>query len=144
MPRRLNDILVEKDAVAISTGGAATTIVATKIDGTGFSRARFTFKMGAQAGTGSLSTGLGVWAAATSGATYTQITGAAAAAVTSGVISGGAANIVVIDVPISAGTPWLQMSGSFVNLTPAHGATVHLYHPINRPPTQAENQVVVV
>ena len=56
---------------------------------------------------------------------------------------GGAGNIVVIDVPINSATPWLQLSGSFDSTGAAHSAIVELYSGINRPPTQAENQVVV-
>ena len=141
MPKRLNDQIVAKPAVAVSAGAGPIPIVATKIDGTGFSRARFIFQMGSAATTGSLSTGLGVWKAATSGATYSLV--ASAAAITSGVLSGGAGNIVVIDVPINSATPWLQLSGSFDSTGAAHSAIVELYSGINRPPTQAENQVVV-
>jgi hypothetical protein len=144
MPRRLNEQAVAKDAVVVSAGGAPAVVAATKVNATGFSRARFIFKMSNAATTGSLSTGLGVWQAATSGATFALVTGGSAAAVTSGALSGGENNIVVIDIPISAGTPWLQLSGSFVSTTPPHSAVVELYHGINRPPTQAENQVVVV
>ncbi len=141
MPRRLNEQVVVKPAVAVSGGGGPIPIVATKIDGTGFSRARFVFMMGSAATTGSLQTGLGVWQAATSGATYALVT--SAAAVTSGVLSGGAGNVVVIDVPIGSATPWLQLSGSMVSTGFAHAAVVELYSGINRPPTQAENQIVV-
>lgn len=144
MPRRLNDQVVEKEAVAVSGGGAPLPIVATKIDGTGFSRARFKFHFAAAATTASLSTGLGVWQAATSGATFALIAGASAAAVTSGVISGSANPIIIIDVPISPSTPWLQMSGSFNQTGNAHAASVELYHGVNRPPTHTEQQVIVV
>lgn len=142
MPRRLNEQVVAKQAVASSAGSAGgIPIVATKIDATGFSRARFIFSMSNAASTASLSTGLGVWQASTSGATYALVTSAVAN--TSGALSGGANNIVVIDIPVAAATPWLQMSGSFVSATPAHGAVVELYHGVNRPPTQAELQVIV-
>lgn len=146
MPRRLNDEIVATPAVANSAGStaAALPIVATKVNGTGFSRARFIFQMGSAGTTASLSAGLGVWQASTSGATFALIAGGSAAAITSGVLSGGAGNIVVIDVPIGSATPWLQMSGSFVSATPTHGAVVELYSGVNRPPTTAENQVVVV
>jgi len=143
MPKRLNDIVVAKPAVANNAGSAPAPIVATKIDGTGYSRARFIFQMGSAASTGSLSTGLGVWQAATSGATFALITGASAAAVTSGVLSGGANNLVVIDVPIGSATPWLQLSGSMVATGPMYSGIVELYSGINRPPTQAENQIIV-
>jgi hypothetical protein len=141
MSLRLNDHIVAKQAVAVSAGGGPNPIVATKVDGTGFSRARFVFNMNPAGTTGSLQTGLGVWKAATSGGTYAQV--ASAAAITSGVISGAAQPIVVIDVPIDSANPWLQMSGSFLNSGPAHGAVVELYKGVNRPPTQAELQVIV-
>jgi hypothetical protein len=144
MPRRLNDSIVAKQAVAVSAGGAPQAIVGTKVDGTGFSRARFIFQMGAAATTASLSTGLGVWQASTSGAAFARITGASAAAVTSGVLSGGGANIIIIDVPIASANPWLQLSGDTTSTGVAHSAIVELYSGINRPPTQAENQVIVV
>lgn len=143
--RKLTDRTVIKQAVAVSAGvNAGLPIVATKIDGTGFSRARFIFNLAAGATTASLSTGLGVWQAATSGATFALITGASAAAVTSGVLSGGGNNIVVIDVPIKPSTPWLQMSGSINQTGAAHSAVVELYNAVNMPPTQAEQQVIVV
>lgn len=144
MPRRANDFMQARQAVGVSAGGAPLPIVATKVDGTGFSRARFEFNMGPGATTGSLSTGLGVWQAPTSGGTYALIAGASAPAVTSGQISGAANPIVVIDVPINSATPWLQLSGSFPTTTPPHGGIVNLYSGMNRPPTQTELQVIVV
>jgi len=141
MAKRLNDFVVAKRAVANSAGGAPLPIAATKIDGTGFGRARFIFQMGSGASTASLSTGLGVWQAATSGATYALV--ASAAAVTSGVLSGGANNLVVIDVPINSAAPWLQLSGSMAETGGTYSGIVELYDGINRPPTQAENQIIV-
>ena len=140
--KRLNDSIVAKQAVAVSSGGAAAAVIATKVDTTGFSRARFVFNFSNAGSTASLSTGLGVYKASTSGATYALV--ASAVAVTSGVVSAGANNIVVIDIPTDAANPWLQMSGSFVSATPAHGAVVELYGSINRPPTTAEQQVIVI
>lgn len=141
MAKRLNDIVDVRIAVADSAGGAPQAIVATKINGTGFGRARFIFHMGSAATTASLQAGLGVWQAATSGATYALIT--SAAAVTSGVLSGGAQNTVVIDVPIASSAPWLQLSGGTTSTGVVHGAVVELYDGIDRPPTQSANQVVV-
>ena len=143
MSQRLNDVVLAKQAVQNSAGGIAP-VAATKIDGTGFSRARFVFNFSNAASTGSLSTGLGVWQAATSGATFALITGGSAAAVTSGAISGGANNVIVIDVPIVPASPWLQMSGSWVSTGVPHGATVTLYNGMNYPPSHSEQQVVVV
>lgn len=143
MPRRLNEQILAKPAVAVSAGGAPQAIVGTKVDGTGFSRARFIFQMGSAATTASLSTGMGVWAASTSGATFARVANGSAAAVTSGQLSGGANNIIIIDVPISSGTPWLQLSGDTTSTGIAHSAVVELYSGVNRPPTSSELQVVV-
>jgi hypothetical protein len=143
MPRRLNEQVVAKTAVVNSAGSAAgLPIAATKIDATGYSRARFIFQMSNVAGTGSLQTGFGVWKASTSGATFSLVTSGVAN--TSGAISGGANNIVVVDVQTDPAAPWLQVSGSFLNVTLPHGCVVELYSGINRPPTQAELQVVVI
>lgn len=145
MPRRNTDKSLITQAVAVSAGvNAGLPIVGTKIDGTGYSRARFIFHLANAATTASLSTGLGVWQASTSGATYTLIPGASAAAVTSGIISGSGNPVILIDVPISAGTPWLQLSGSINQTGAAHSAVVELYSGINRPPTHTEQQVIVV
>ena len=141
MPRRLNDSIVAKEAIANSTGPAAAALVGTAVDATGFSRARFVFHFGANGSSASVSTGLGVWQAATSGATFALIT--SANAITSGVLSAGAQNIVIIDVPTSSGTPWLKASGSIVQAGTPHGAIVELYGAINRPPTSVAVQVVV-
>ena len=142
MPRRLNEQADAKTAVVNSAGSAAgLPIGATKINATGYSRARFVFSMSNVAGTGSLQTGFGVYEASTSGATYSLVTSGVAN--TSGVISGGANNIVIVDVPVDGTYPWLQVSGSFIGVTQPHGCVVELYDSINRPPTQAELQVVV-
>jgi hypothetical protein len=145
MPRRLNDQIIAKEAVAVSGGAnAGLPIVGTKVNATGYSRARFIFQLGSGATTASLSTGLGAWQASTSGATFARITGASAAAVTSGVLSGGANNIVIIDVPVSGGTPWLVLSGSINQTGAPHSAVVELYSGINRTPDATAQQVIVV
>lgn len=141
MPKRLNDQIDAKVAVANSVAGAPAPIVATKVNATGFSRARFIFQMANVATTGSLQAGLGVWQAATSGAAYSLIT--SAAAVSSGQLSGGTNPLVIIDVPINSASPWLQMSGSFISTGVTHGAIVELYDGVNRPPTSSALQVVV-
>ena len=144
MPRRLNDQIVVKPAVEISTGPAAAALVSIPVDATGYSRARFVVSLKPNGNSASLSTGLGVWQASTSGATYALISGASAAAITSGLISGGANNNVVIDVPVSSANPWMQLSGSIVGSGAPHHGTVELYSGVNRPPTHSELSVVVV
>ena len=143
--RRLSDQTLISEAVAVSGGvNAGLPIVGTLINATGYSRARFIFSLASKAGTGSLSTGLGVWQASTSGATFALIAGASAAAVTSGLISAGGNNQIIIEVPVAGATPWLQLSGSINQTGAAHSAIVELYGGINRPSTHSELQVVVV
>jgi hypothetical protein len=144
MPKRLNDQVEVRTAVAASGGASLVELAATKIDATGFSRARFIFNFGnGGATTGSLSTGLGVWQAATSGATFARIAGASAVAVTSGAIS-GLSPVVVIDVPTVADTPWLQLSGSLPLSNVPHAGVVELYDGVNRPPSSGAQQLVTV
>jgi len=84
--KRLNDLADVKVAVAASAGSVAP-LVATKIDATGFGRARFIFNVGnGAATTAAISAGIGVWQASTSGATYAEISGSTMAAVTSGIL----------------------------------------------------------
>lgn len=136
---RMSDPLI---AVPPQTTSGA--ITGTKVNGTGSGRARFVFSFGANSGTsGALSTGAGIWNAATSGGTFTQITGASLAAVTSGVLS----NVtMVIDTVIDSAKPWLQVSGlSITSSITVLGATVEFYSGTRRlPPTSTAQQVVIV
>lgn len=143
MPGILGEQILAKPAVAVSAGGAPQAIVGTKVDGTGFSRARFIFQMGSAATTASLSAGMGVWNASTSGATFTRVSSGSAGAVSSGSLSGGGTNIIIIDVPIASANPWLQLSGDTTSTGVAHSAVVELYDAVNRPPTATALQVVV-
>jgi hypothetical protein len=145
MARRITDRSVVQKAVDVSAGAnAGLPIVGQKINATGYSRARFIFQLSNVATTASLSTGLGVWQATTSGATFALIAGASAAAVTSGVISGGANNVVQIDVPVDGANPWLQLSGSINQTGAAHSAVVELYHSTNRAADTGAQQTIVV
>lgn len=142
MSGRLNDYLDVKNAVAPNTGptGALTGIA---VNATGYSRARFVFSFASNSSTSAaLSAGIGVWQASTSGATFSAITNASLAAVSSGVLGG---NTMVIDVPTSAGTPWLKVSGgSILSAAIANSCVVELYSGVNNPPTASTQQVVVV
>ena len=130
--------------VAIGASVASATITATKVDTTGFSRARFIFTLGGTAGVGALSADqLKVWKANTSGATYTSVASAVLGAITSGVLSAGAV-AAVIDVPTDASNPWLQISGSLAASNLYHSAVVELYNGISNPPTSSANQIVTV
>jgi hypothetical protein len=142
MASKLHERIDAKVAIAASV--ASTAIVATKIDTTGFSRARFVFTLGGQAGIGALSASqLKIWKATTSGGTYTSIASAELGAITSGVLSAGAV-AAVVDVPTDPTSPWLQVSGSLAASNLYHAAVVELYGGINRPPTASTNQIVTV
>ena len=130
--------------VAIAASVASTAIVATKVDTTGFSRARFIFTLGGQAGVGALSADqLKIWKANTSGATYTSVASAVLGAITSGVLSAGAVTA-VIDLPTDPDKPWLQVSGSLAASNVYHAAVVELYNGISNPPTSSATQIVTV
>ncbi len=142
MAKRLNDSVDVKVAVANSV--SSTTIVASKIDTTGFGRARFIFTLGGTTGIGAVAAdAVKIWKASTSGGTYTSVASAVLGAITSGVISAGAVTA-VIDLPTDSANPWLQVSGSVTSSNLYHSAVVELYSGINRPPTSSANQVVTV
>ena len=131
--------------VAVSaTAGAAAVVGGTKIDGTGFGRARFLFAFGdGSATTAAVSAGMGIWQASTSGATFAEISGSTIAAVTSGAISGNALCL-EIDVPISSGTPWLLVSGgSMLSTASPHSCVCQLYHGVKRPPSSSSLQQTI-
>lgn len=142
MTKRLNDIMNVTQALensAWAPGGVA----GTKVNATGYGRARFVFSFGANGGTtAALSAGLGVWQASTSGATFAAIANGSLAAVSSGVLS---KNVMVIDVPVAPATPWLLVSGGSVLSTAINAsAIVELYQSPNRPQTTLAQQVVVL
>ena len=142
--QKLVDQIDTKIAVANSVG-AIGALVATKVDATGYGRARFVFNFGnGAATTASVSSSIGIWAATTSGATYTQISGTSAAAVSSGLIS--ATNIIIaIDVAVPPLSPWLQVSGGGIGSTAINNsATVDLYRQVYRPDVAGYQQVISV
>lgn len=140
--KHLEDYVDVKVAVAASV--TSTAIVATKVDTTGFGRARFIFTLGGTAGIGALSADQAkIWKANTSGATYTSVASAVLGAITSGVLSAGAV-VAVIDLPTDPSNPWLQVSGSLAASNLYHAAVVELYNGISNPPTSSANQIVTV
>lgn len=142
MPRRLNDSIDVKLAVSASnTGGALAGAV---IDTTGYGRARFIFNFGSgTATTAAVSGNVGIWKAATSGATFASIPTAILATVSSGVLS-GASPVMVIDMPTDSANPWLKVSGNISSTAALHSAVVELYSGINRPPTSSAQQLVTI
>jgi hypothetical protein len=130
--------------VAVAASVTSTAIVGTKIDTTGYSRARFIFTLGGTAGIGALSADQAkVWKASTSGAAYSSVASAVLGAITSGVLS-AAAVTAVIDLPTDPSNPWLQISGSLAASNLYHAAVVELYGGINLPPTASTNQIVTI
>jgi hypothetical protein len=130
--------------VAVANSVTSTTIVATKVNTTGYGRARFVFTLGGVAEIGAVSANaVRIWKASTSGATYSSIASAVLAAITSGAIS-AAGCTAVIDVPTDPDNPWLQVSGSLTSSNMYHSAIVELYKGINNPPTSSANQIVTV
>ena len=142
MPRRLNDSIVARQAIAPTVTSGALTGIA--VNGTGYSRARFVFQFGSGSGTtAALAAGSAAWQCATSGGTYTPITGADLAAVSSGVMS-GANNVMIVDVPISPSYPWLKASATVNSSIINNSCVVELYNGVNRPASTPEQQAVVV
>jgi len=138
--KKFADLTDVRQAVAPNTGpvGGLTGIA---IDGTGFTRARFIFNFAANAGTtAALSSGLGVWNASTSGATFTLQ--GSMSAVTSGVLG---SNIMIVDVPIVPASPWMKVSGgSILSTAITNSCAVELYQPVGRPPSATPQQIVTV
>ena len=144
MAKRLNDQVKTLQGYT-NSAGAVGPWVGDVITGTGYSRARFIFSFSTGGLTGSLSAGLAVWEAAASGGTYALMTGASLGAKTSGVLSGGANNICIIDVPIKESSRWLKVSGgSILSTAVAHSCVVELYDGITRPPTHTHLEMVTI
>lgn len=136
--QRLNDVSLQTPAVAPAVTSGALTGIA--IDATGYSRARFVFHFGANDNTAALSAA-GVYASSTSGGTYTAISGAALAAVSSGVLG---SKIMVIDTAIPTARPWLKVSGTITLNTIGVSVSAQLYDNVSNPPTHTEQQIVTV
>jgi hypothetical protein len=139
--KSLEDYAAVKNAVTPNTGPNDAVITGTKVDASTYRRARFTFNFGVLSGSANLSTGCGIWNASTSGATFTRITGASAAAITSGAISNA---LVVIDVTVDQDKPWLLVSGmSMISSNCTNSATVMFYNGFRNPPTDNTTQLIV-
>lgn len=144
MPKRQVD-LTDVDNVVTPVSVSPGQFTSLTVDGAGAQRAKFVFHFGANTGTtAALSAGIGVWGAATSGGTFTQV--AAAAAATSGVLTAG--KTLVLDVPVTPSTRWMKISGgSVLNSAIVAGCTVTWYNTTERPPTDvsvSEIEVVTV
>ena len=142
MARRLNDKIAVKQAVS-NSNWAVGAVTGQVVDVTGFGRARFIFSFGANGGTtAALNASAGIWKASTSGATFAEITETRLAAVTSGVLGN---DTMVIDVATDPDAPWLRVSGMSVLSTAINAnVIVELYAGVNNPPTDNNQQIVVV
>lgn len=138
---RDNDTQLAKVAVAPNTGSGAVT--GTKVNADSYGRARFIFTMGGTAGTGSF-VSAGIWKAATSGATFTSVSTAVLAGVSSGILS-AAAQVMIIDMATDPDKPWLLVSGALNSAAAVYNScVVELYEGITRPPTHTEQQIVTI
>ena len=119
-----------------TTSGALTGIA---VNATDWDRAAFIFAFGVPTETASVSAGLGVWQASTSGATFARVTDASFGLITSGV---GANSVHIIDVNVDQSYPWLKISGQLVNNFFPTACICELSSPKDLPPTALSYQIV--
>jgi len=120
--------------VPLTTSGALTGV---KINATGADRVAFIFSFGTPLTDAAVSAGLGIWQAATSGATYARA-GASFGALTAGVINGVTA---VLDCNVNPSYPWLQVSGIIAGSLCPLSVVAVLDNYQNRPPTSLSQSI---
>jgi len=127
--KKFSEYKTAKNAVIpVTTNGALTGV---KINATGADRVAFIFSFGIPLADAAVSSGLGIWQAATSGATYERA-GASFGALTSGAINGVTA---VLDVNVDKSKPWLLVSGQMDSSNCPLSVVAVLDNYENRPPT---------
>lgn len=138
--KKFADYQAAKIAVSpiANTSGALTS---NKINATEFGRVAFIFSFGTPSANAYLSSGCGIWQAATSGATFSRVTGASFAAITTG--AGSNANC-VIDVKVDQAYPWLQVSGQLDSSYWPLSVIAVLSEPAEMPVTSLSQQIVTV
>jgi hypothetical protein len=125
--KRLGQMVETKQALAGRTSSGAVTDIAVKINGTGYSRARFVFNFGVPLAGASFDAT--IYCGATSGAITSAMTSAALVTMS----SGNTSCVAIIDTKILTAYPWLAVSGSGVqNSNWPVGCVVDLYQGINR------------
>lgn len=118
----------------------STKLDVTSVNAYGWDRATFIFALGTPSGdTANVSTGWGVWQAATSGATYARITGASGAQITAG--QGSNQNFVV-DVNVDQSYPWLRFSGFMVSTAWPNSVVCVLRSPNDAKPTSLSANII--
>ena len=112
------------------------------VDATGWDRASFIFQVGAPTSVDAyISSGILIWNASTSGATYTSVAGASFGTNITGGIS--KANY-VIDVNVNQSYPWLKVSASNCSSTGYYSVVCVLRTPDALPPSSLSGQIVEV
>jgi len=134
--KKFADYKTAKNAVVpVTTNGALTGV---KINATGADRVAFIFSFGTPLADAAVSSGLGIWQAATSGATYARA-GASFGALTSGAINGVTA---VLDVNVNKSYPWLLVSGQMDSSNCPLSVVAVLDGYENRPPTSLSATII--
>jgi hypothetical protein len=125
----------------VFTAATGEALVGSSINATGFDRATFIFTLGGITGTGYMSSGIGIWNAATSGAAYSQINGASFGQI--GSTAASSANY-VIDMDVNPSYPWLRVSGIITSSSWYIGCACVLRTPNAAPPTSLSGQIVTL
>jgi hypothetical protein len=131
---------VKMALACVPSAGAATTMTAVAVDGTGFNRCAFVVQTGAAAAGATLD--LKITQSETTGGSYTDIT---SAALTQLAAASGASKVFVIDVPVLSTKPFFKISGSVGTDTFANSVMAILYRNVETPiATTYATQYVVV
>lgn len=117
-----------------TTSGALTGV---KIDATGTDRVAFIFSFGIPLAGAALSSGCGIWKAATSGATFTRA-GASFGELTTGAMSNMTA---VLDCKVDRAKPWLLVSGMMNTSNIPLSVIAVLDNYDAKPPTSLSNTI---
>lgn len=119
-----------------NTSGALTGLA---INATDWDRASFIFAFGTPSATASVSAGLGVWQASTSGATFARVTDASFGAISTGI---GSNAVHIVDVNVNPSYPWLKISGQLTSSYWPTACICELSGPKDLPPTALSYQIV--
>ncbi len=137
--KKFSDFMVAGMA-AYPQAVTSTRLECSSVNATGWDRATFIFQVGAQSSVDAyLSSGILIWNASTSGATYAAMAGASFGTH----ITGGASKAnYVIDVNVSPSYPWLKVSASNCSSTGYYSVICVLRTAASLPPTDLSGQIV--
>ncbi len=122
----------------VPTAGSTGTAAAVAIDCTGFDRVCHVITIGAAGGASTFD--YRVQESATTGGSYTDITGAALTQVA----AGGASKVYAIDVPVNAAKPFQKAVATVGTATFANAAVAVLYEGSGTYPKTAAIQAIIV